>query len=1190
MDKESFGDFSCISISSDGNELEIGEYFDTPYFSEDKKALYIQPLCANDSSKLLLAPDGNQTTKNITVELNFTKNEKDCDGIALTGSSEHKYKINKNYGNIKKVTVLIRTVEGTGSFLSEGEKECTVGFSLGELTFNSNTSEYKFVGLEAVNKNNENISLSDSVSFEEIESDEYRGVYKYKVRVIEDTDDILIRPKSLELPKLLDIYPPFSPTGYDQDSTLKITFNKGIDESSFDSNYSFLSITLEDGTDLRKNGYFNTPVLSEDKKELSISTVRGKFIVPIDSLENTADIKVNLNFSNEKDLDGFNLPGTEDYTYRVSKIVDNLPPEIKTLRIAKTKEDAENGTNLITFEQFENYAKGSDAPANVKKHHVRTVWIYVEATDKGTGVSSFTVKEQYLRGTDGAVASIQSKFRTSYINDTNGKNFTNVFEHEFKSYEDGVVNLSFEVSDYTNKTSEYNSTVDVIKDTKVEPLLMMLDSDGSVKINETDSEYVTYTVPIIQKDSNSIKDNYMLSSVYMQSSPYITDLNGNEYRESMDPSSTTYFDKVEFYSVDYTYDDENYISIPLDNVTFKNRTTNFNLMGLLESPVTANCAEINITVEQSKDVFLRLTVKDSVGNTESRKFIINKAINILSCKYNNEKELEFSLDSKTLKDGLTYVCFDIEGEKTGTKPQYPYRNNKSYRTSVKLGSLYLDNSFNSTQIKDLPNDVYYVRCFLYSYDTSTEDCFYSTSYCGKTFVLKKTSDETIIPFSYEEYEDLVNNSYEYAVPTAADVPENFSVIVDPPVLNAATRGVHIHYPEGFTPNPKLTYQVHYYYDVPVRKVDELTQLMDLTLSTNYSTCNFEIIVSNTGGEKLTTSPKVVDLSYDNVSPYIGETYARYETTNSIFLGTSWIYDGNRDGDYGVGLYVNDEGNIPVQYYFSDEKYSYIDWDSDDILTTYYKPGDELFELPLDGYSGNYLRLQVTDKNGNTARDAIPISSGLNSKPQFTYSAPNYTIDCDDVSSLENCYLTVQYFDGDSWEMTDQLNKAYKDTNTSTTPYPTWDDSRFSSNLILMQKQSNKFTLNTTFTNTEENSFVRLFAWCRNTAHYVPVYGYLPYLRSPATYASQLLDYSEGYRGINILTDVPVLVHTFYCSRNLGDKAEDWLYFGTETGTVQNDSSFTYPKSHYDAVPKGKYYTTVIHFADGKLLMSQVKQK
>ena len=92
---------------------------------------------------------------------------------------------------------------------------------------------------------------------------------------------------------------------------------------------------------------------------------------------------------------------------------------------------------------------------------------------------------------------------------------------------------------------------------------------------------------------------------------------------------------------------------------------------MLDLPVTVNCAEIKLTVERSKDVFLRLTVKDSVGNTGSRKFIINKAINILSCKYNKEK-LEFSLDSKNLKDGLTYVCFDIEGQSTGIKAQYPY--------------------------------------------------------------------------------------------------------------------------------------------------------------------------------------------------------------------------------------------------------------------------------------------------------------------------------------------------------------------------------------------------------------------------------------------------------------------------------------------------------------------------------------
>ena len=69
-----------------------------------------------------------------------------------------------------------------------------------------------------------------------------------------------------------------------------------------------------------------------------------------------------------------------------------------------------------------------------------------------------------------------------------------------------------------------------------------------------------------------------------------------------------------------------------------------------------------------------------------------------------------------------------------------------------------------------------------------------------------------------------------------------------------------------------------------------------------------------------------------------------------------------------------------------------------------------------------------------------------------------------------------------------------------------------------------------------------------------------------------------------------MAHTFYCSTNLGDELEEWLYYGIETGLKMNHGSFTYTDDNYHDIPSGKYYTTIVHFADGTMTMTEVKQK
>lgn len=79
-------------------------------------------------------------------------------------------------------------------------------------------------------------------------------------------------------------------------------------------------------------------------------------------------------------------------------------------------------------------------------------------------------------------------------------------------------------------------------------------------------------------------------------------------------------------------------------------------------------------------------------------------------------------------------------------------------------------------------------------------------------------------------------------------------------------------------------------------------------------------------------------------------------------------------------------------------------------------------------------------------------------------------------------------------------------------------------------------------------------------------------------------------GLQVFADAPVLAHTFYCSANLGKDIDLWLNHALETGVVQKDSTFTYGESYLKDVPQGKYYVTIVHFANGETAISDVKIK
>ena len=90
---------------------------------------------------------------------------------------------------------------------------------------------------------------------------------------------------------------------------------------------------------------------------------------------------------------------------------------------------------------------------------------------------------------------------------------------------------------------------------------------------------------------------------------------------------------------------------------------------------------------------------------------------------------------------------------------------------------------------------------------------------------------------------------------------------------------------------------------------------------------------------------------------------------------------------------------------------------------------------------------------------------------------------------------------------------------------------------------------------------------------------------------------QGFAGIQVYndTDKTAFCHTMYSTEKITDTSSEtnariWETKGTETGVKFKSGNFTYGSDQLAGVPAGAWYTTIVHFADGTIAMSDIKRK
>ena len=583
-----FENFNNISIFSDSGDLK--DFFDEPYLSDNHKVLNLRP----KQNRHILAPDSNQKM-NVTVSVDL-KNIKDSDGLFLQENLTHSYRINDSFGNQKKSTLTVKEQIiddiSTGYFDKDGEFTCTVNYNV-DLQFNVKKSSYVFQGLKVTHKDGTPFEVPP-VEFETISKNESTGSYKIRVLVKEESNDILIKPDCVSVPKISSMTPEYDYDGVQQDTTISLIFNKPVTSVS-ELEFLNLSINISDSSGQNLAQYFDKPYFSSDSTILYIPTVKTQRILK--DKNDKKDIVVQFDLSGIKDEFGNTGSGFYQNKYRINGKLDEKEPTLSAVNVYSEKDKK----NQLLGTPFSEWPASNTDKTNYFTNHVKnSVYVEMEGSDADSGIARARVSEKLIRYSDGSTATTQTtESAVEFIEKTDDGKYCLVYD--MKSTMDGIVELTFNLEDYAgnlNKQTEAKK-IYVLKDTLVESSLVHFQQELS-QIPVTEASWLSVTY-LVEGDTQDVK---LTTSA--------------DYSETFYPNCTSEYTMEAFWG--YSKD-------------------------AITNPVTVDKekGEFTFTRDVSRFVYIKLIVSDEIGNTSE------------VIKYMDPRPEFNTVSSQSLQDGAVQL-------------------------------------------------------------------------------------------------------------------------------------------------------------------------------------------------------------------------------------------------------------------------------------------------------------------------------------------------------------------------------------------------------------------------------------------------------------------------------------------------------------------------------------------------------
>jgi hypothetical protein len=1049
------------------------------------------------------------------------------------------------YTNASECKVVVSQDTTAGMFLSSGERTVKTGYDF-DIQFNLNAEDYvlqKGKEFTAVSAYDEAVSRADCIEFtiDKKESNSAGGIYVVTARVIKPSNDILIKANAVKLPKIISFSPSHNSTGVEQDSTIKIIFSKAVQNSEYFKNFNNISIesgslNLIDSSDC----YFNEPFFNDDNTVLSIPTIKGKSILPEESGIELKDITVILDLSKLTDNDGFVFESSEPFTYRINKHKDNVPPVINEIHLYSTNDADDYFYRELTDKAFDNWTE-SDFYTN----HISKVNILIKGRDNSGSIKGVYVKEVFERNEKNELINEVIKkdlYGEDCFSDESG-NFTINFDYDFLSEYKGIILLEISLADNAGNESPASSYEVLLE----KELVLSAECRMPYVSRNANAEYVIQTNQITLPVFNEQTKRYEFSNVFS-------------------------IFKFSSYKIWNTYYGRRLVTIIAENNNDK--------------------VIVQDTLEWQTNSYLDF--KDKVNST-LKNFDPEYPV-IITISVKDESELELT--------GTVYIPEMLEiGEVTSSKV---YFITSRYLTDSSFSNLFLyryKESADEAEWGDLTAGKYedgklvsFEQAGIYEvyglrYKSDSNIYYVCESVLGKPFYYYKDVDSSSASVNFPDFQlpDIDNLEYEKNTGMAkGSVKMDFSNIE-----NDYEYYLKFHYNRTYYPYKG---EESYYFSSG-----------DFEIKNGFE-YEVSVIVKDKNGKLLCESEKksFFPNKTDNFSPTIQNNSVTGISTDLSYYLTS--NSANND-DLGIwdlintqsrGIYSDTSSIKKMDYWWI----PYKNLSLDDVKKYSKKTIAVNKIIPFDGtdYGKFYLYIYAEDSYGN-----YRLSQTVNSRGNFIVNEiPDFYVDVDEeeFKLFVNCpQYTAEVRPAENFPAVNINNTSafagyqYLENNK-------WKNcSELHNEMILEETQWNyEFTSGS---ENFENNYIRVICLYRvsnsSGTDFIftkPLFIYPDYYRYKGTeneIECQSKNYVQGAAGLQIFTDNPCFVHTMYCSKKLTETASpadalEWEARAIETGIMQKQSNFTYSSDNLSEIPAGYYYTTIIHYADGSTLMTDVKKK
>ncbi|MBR4789451.1 MAG: hypothetical protein IK024_01015 [Treponema sp.] len=983
---------------------------------------------------------------------------------------------------------------------------------------------WSFICWEALDRNT-NEPVPDAIQFENPQKLETKAI------IIKPTENLMIHPKCQLVPKVIEITPKFDNSGCDQDRTIEVVFNKPVNPQTLD--FTGISITTPEGAELfptdPAKSFFETPYFSNDNKVLNIPTIKGKFLLLPDNLDenttvynskkSTDDITVRLDLSAVKDTDGLTFEQPDPHTYRVNKTVDNVPPVITNIQLFSTSD-----TSALYYKELTTrcFSKNEWTNSDYHTNYVSKLFIQVSGYDVHSGLKAVRVKETYLYNTEGVKATEESCETDIMLSDTRVSVNDDVISlpYDFVLVNEGIISVEVKLVDKANKESEPRSYEVLRRNTS--SIVSQFDNrtrdsedysqyfskmipfyffqvKASSYFNNNNSYYPKAKIDIIVKNGEQCFDLYREQNLYNYTSSNIvtrddiaSSVNTRIKELVINPSNpiiiiTSITDEG---GVEYYYEDE----MPQTPV----------IIPINMPDVYTNCSRLIVRKKKpSEDKFGPWQLFYSEQFTE-----LIKVTGVFQVYGVTQTSVRTSFGSLTFHTTISDTPVTLYND---VQPDNAIISVPDLRISTNNPIKYPKNTGKAkvTVDVDFPNDGY------------------------NYFIMAKTGTNWIFSFREKTFE--IPSGYNSTL--WVEARDNEGNIVgateENKKLNLPLYSEDNHAPDVGNCGDASQSRAHILNDT----------IKELLYAPNYCSCSLDISDRTVNSENETSS-----------SLRIHPEYIKY-----------WIVPYSS----GTQLTLEDLKNYPE--YRSLKTYSKtIEKTEVDIPIFGYDEKAFRCYICLEDNSENYSLWSFNFKH--YVLDLVP-QTGFNTD-KFFVSVPNHS------SSGYKAYVTYQYFEPTTGKWVDCSSSSQMEYNSSI------DKENYVSYSYMLNDFSDKY--------------VRLYCYYEydgNVASYQYKINYThpAYIFANKDVVCRNKGVLELINGFQVYCDNPTLVHTMFCPKkltqtNTEEDASVWETHGAETGIVVENSNFSYTDANLDEIPKDYYYATIFHFADGTVVMSEVKQK